>query len=69
MIPCYGTHGSMQRINKSIQEEYKIWILVAETHGYAVQFRPYQGAKKGKQFVSSTKWGLKENVVLRLIGW
>ena len=30
MIPCYGTHGSRQQINrKSIQEEYKIWFFVA----------------------------------------
>ena len=27
----------------------------------------YQGAKKGKQVASSTKWGLGENVVLRLV--
>ena len=55
MIPCYGTHGSKKRINKSIQEECKIWILVVEAYGYVVQFRTYQGAKKGKQFASSTK--------------
>ena len=36
--------------NKSIQEEYKIWVLIAEAYGYVVQFKPYQGAKKGKQF-------------------
>ena len=67
MIPCYRTHGSRQRINKPIQEEYKTWGLVVEAYGYVVQFRPYQGAKKGKQVVSSTKWGLRENVVLRLM--
>ena len=67
MIPCYGTHGSNQRINKSIQEKCKIWILVAEACGYVVQFRTYQGAKKGKQFASSTKFGLGENIVLRLM--
>ena len=68
MIPCYGTDGSRQQINnKLIQEEYKIWVLVAESNGYVVQFTPYQGAKKGKQFASSTKWGLRESVVLRLI--
>ena len=67
MIPCYGTHGSNQRINKSIQEKCKIWILVAEACGYVVQFRTYQGAKKGKQFPSSTKCGLGENVVLWLM--
>ena len=68
MIPCYGTDGSRQQINnKLIQEEYKIWVLVAEANGYVVQFTPYQGAKKGKQVASSTKWGLRESVVLRLI--
>ena len=67
MIPCYGNHGSNQRINKSIQEECKIWILVAEAYGYVIQFRTYQAAKKGKQFASSTKCGLGENVVLRLM--
>ena len=41
--------------NKSIQEEYKIWVLVAGTYGNVVQFIPYQGAKKGKQVASSTK--------------
>ena len=50
-----------------IQEEYKIWELVGKTYGYVVQFRPYKGAKKGKQVASSTKWGLGESVVLRLM--
>ena len=36
-------------------------VLVAETYGYVVQFRQFQGAKKGKQITSSTKWGLGEN--------
>ena len=67
MIPCYGTHSSNQRINKPIQEECKIWILVAEAYGYVVQLRKHQGAKKGKQFASSTKCGLGENLVLRLM--
>ena len=53
--------------NKPIQEEYKIWVLVAETYGYVVQFRPYQGAKKGKQVASSTKSGLGENAALWLM--
>ena len=58
MIPCCITHGSSQQINsKSIQEEYKIWVFVAEEYGYVVQFRPYQDAKKGKQVASTTKWG------------
>ena len=62
MIPCYGTQGSRQWINnKSIQEEYKFWVLVAERYGYVVQFRPYQGAKKGKQVASSAKRGLDHN--------
>ena len=68
MIPCCGTHSSRQRINnKSIQEQYKIRVLVAEAYRYVVQFRPYQGAKKGKQVAPCTKWGLGENVVLRLL--
>ena len=67
MIPCYGTHGSNQQINKSIQEKCKIWILVAEACGYVVQFKTYQSAKKGKQFPSSTKCGLGESVVLWLM--
>ena len=50
MIPCYETHNSGQRMNKSIQEKYKIWVLVAETYGYVVQFRPYQGTKKRKVY-------------------
>ena len=56
MIPCYGTHGSRQKINsKLIQEKYKIWVFVAEACGYLVEFKPSQDAKKGKQFASSTK--------------
>ena len=56
MIPCYATHGNRQLINnKSIQEEYKIWALVAEAYGYAVQSRPYQSAKVVKQVASSIK--------------
>ena len=35
-------------------------------YGSVVQFTPYQGAKKGKQVVSSTKCRF-ENVVLRLM--
>ena len=59
MIPCYGTHGNRQRINnKLIQEEYKIWVLIAEAYGYVVQFRSYPGTKKGKQVASSAKWEL-----------
>ena len=68
MILCYGTHGSRQQINNiSVQEEYKIWVLVAETYGYVVQLRPCQGAKNGKQVASSTKWLLGENFDLRLM--
>ena len=51
----------------SIQEEYKICVLVTEAYGYIVQFRQYQGAKKRKPFASSTKYGLGENAVLRLM--
>ena len=68
MIPCYGTHGSKQRIsNKSIQEKYKMWVPIVEAYGFVVQFRPNQGTKKGKQVASSTKWGLGENIFLRLM--
>ena len=65
MIPCCGIHGSRQQINKTlIQEEYKVWVLVAEAYGYEVQFRTYEGAKKGKQATSSIKWGLQEKTLL-----
>ena len=50
--------------NKSIQEECKIWVLIAEAYGYVVQFKPYQGAKKGKQVA---KWKLAENVAVQLL--
>ena len=67
VVSCYWTHGSKQLINQSIKEEYKIWGFAAEAYGYVVQFRLYQGEKKGKQFASYTKWELGENVVLRLM--
>ena len=66
-ISWYWTHGSKQLINQPIKEEYKIWGLAAEAYDYVVQFRPYQSEKKGKQFASSTKWGLGKNVVLLLM--
>ena len=48
MIPYCATHGSRQRINiKLIQEEYKIWVLVAESYGFLVQFRQVQ--RKGNR--------------------
>ena len=57
-----------KEINKKlIQDENKIWVLAAVAYDYVVPFRPYQGVKKGKQAASTTKWGLGENVVLRLI--
>ena len=57
-IPYHKTHGSRHRINnKSIQEEYKIWVVVAKAYGYVFQFRPNNIVqKKGKQVASSTKW-------------
>ena len=68
MIPCYGTHGSRQRINNNlIQEEYKICVLVVESYGYIVQFRLYQSEKKGKQVAFYTKLRLGENVTLRMM--
>ena len=32
-----------------------------------LHYKLYQGAKKGKQVASSTKWRLRDNVVLRLM--
>ena len=40
---------------------------MVEAYGYLVYYRPYQGAKQGKQVASSTKWVLGEDVVLRLM--
>ena len=57
-------HDSRERVNnKSILEEYKIWVLAAEAYVYVVQFRLYQGAKKEKQVASSTKSGFGKNVL------
>ena len=59
MISFYRTHGSRQRINnKLIQEQYKIWVLIAEVYGFVVQFRSYLGTKKGKKVACSAKWEL-----------
>ena len=38
-----------------------------KSNSYLVHYRPYQGAKKGKQVASFTKWGLEDNVVLWLM--
>ena len=38
-----------------------------KSNSYLVHYRPYQGTKKGKQVASSIKWGLVDNVVLRLM--
>ena len=47
MILCYGIYDCRHWINNnSIQEEYKIWVLVAETYGSVVEFRPSQGEEK-----------------------
>ena len=43
-----------------------IWVF-AEAYCYLDQFESYQGIKKGKKVASSTKWGLGENVFLRLM--
>ena len=64
MIPCYVAYGSRHRINKSIQEEYKIWVLVAETFDFVFQFRPYQGAKKKENRVLN-KNGLRKYTTIR----
>ena len=67
MVPCFGTHGSGQRIkNKPISVGYKIWVLV-EKYEYVIQFDPYQEAKPEKQIASKTRWGLGEMVVLCLM--
>ena len=58
MILCQGTHGSRRRMNK------KRYI---KSNSYLVHYRPYQGVKSGKQVASCTKWGLGDNVVLRLM--
>ena len=48
MISYCATHGSRQRINnKLIQEEYKIWVLVAESYSFLVQFRQVQRKGNG----------------------
>ena len=68
MILCCRTHGSRQRINsQSIQEEYKIWILVAGAYGYVVQLQFISRCKERmgspeECWPSSAKWGLGENV-------
>ena len=67
MILYYETHSSSQRINnKPIRVGHNIWFF-AEKYGYVVQLEPHQCVKKGKQAVSSFKWGLGEKDVLRLI--
>ena len=38
-----------------------------KSNSYLVHYRLYQGAKEGKQVASSTKWGLGDNVALRLM--
>ena len=53
MIPYFGTHDSRHRIKrKPILVEYNICVL-AEQYGAVVQFKPYQGVKKGKQVATS----------------
>ena len=41
--------------------KYKVQFPVAEAYGYLVHYKSCQGAKKGKQVASSTKWRLGEN--------
>ena len=66
MIFCYRANGISQRINnKLVRVGYKI-LVMAETY-MNMTFEAYQGVKKGKQIVSSTKWELGENVVLQLM--
>ena len=52
--------------NKPSRVGHNIWVL-AEAYRYEVQFEQCQGVQKGKQVASSIKWGLGENVVLRLM--
>ena len=66
MIFCYRANGISQRINnKLVRVGYKI-LVMAETY-MTMTYEAYQGVKKGKQVVSSTKWELGENVVLQLM--
>ena len=59
--------SSRQRIhNKLIRVGYKTMVF-ADTYGYVSQFKPNQGVKKGRQVASSTKYGLGENIVLRMM--
>ena len=38
-----------------------------KSNSFLFHYRPYRSVKKGKQVTSSTKWGLGNNVVLRLM--
>ena len=60
-ILSQGTHGSRKWINNS---RFRGNI---QSNSYLVYDRPYQGENKGKQVASSTKCGLGDNVVLRLM--
>ena len=71
---------SFNRYNKSIvwfpvkelMEVGNEWTITRfkrniKSNSYLVHYRPYQGTKKGKKIASSVKWGLGDNVVLRLM--
>ena len=63
MIVCYTRlYSHREKADFSIE-------ITNETIGlfFVAHFRPYQGAKKGKLFASSTKWKLGENFVLLLM--
>ena len=49
-------------------EETKIRFKRNEkSNSYLAHYRPYEGTKKRNQVAFSTKWGLRGNVVLRII--
>ena len=61
MIPYCATHGNSKRLNnKLIQEEYKIWVLVAESCGFLVQFRQVQ--RKGNRLTPLLNRDLEKTI-------
>ena len=54
MLPHYGRHSSKQRIvGKPVRMGYKMWVL-AQSNGYVLQFKFYQGGK-GKNLLGAAK--------------
>ena len=68
--PSYDSllrNSSQQAANKQQFNSREIEDLISCCRGIRLFYRPYGGAQKEKQVVLSTKWGLGENVALRLI--